>query len=232
MNRILRTGLLVVVCLVVGLSCGRRSSTPECLDNGDCNDTLGSAEAVDIEACRGGDCDNVECLSSADCVVGNWCDVEDEDYVCRPGCQEDGDCFAGQECDDGACVIYGCRSTILDCGFNEICNEDSGVCEQADGLQCATCDPVGHYMDDQGTPDPCDDQIAGHQFCGGDGNFCGPDGDGNSVCWVSCDTPGDPNACPTGFQCQNAAWTPATCDDVVELAAVCMPTSGCNPGGL
>ncbi len=233
MTHTLRTCLFLLVCVSIGLGCGRgrRSTGTECFDNGDCNDELGNVDTVDIEACRDGDCDNVDCLSSADCVVGNWCDAEDEDYICREGCRENSDCFAGQECSDGACVIYGCRSTVLDCGFNEVCNEDTGVCEDAAGLQCTGCDSTGHYIDDQGTPDPCDDEIGGHQICGGDGNFCGPDGD-NTVCWVSCAVAGDPTACPSGFQCANVTWTPQTFCEPVTLGPVCLPTSGCSPTGI
>lgn len=231
MPKLLRNCLLLLVFVALIASCGRgrRSSGNECFDNGDCNDELGNEAVIDIEACRDGECDDVECLSSTDCVVGTYCDVEDEDYVCRDGCEADSDCFAGERCEAGACVIYGCRSTVLDCGFNEVCNEDTGQCETAPGLQCTQCDPAGHYMDDMGTTDPCDDQIAGHQLCGGDGNFCGPEGDNNNVCWVSCDAPGDPNACPAGFVCQPLTWTPQTWCDPVELAAACLPVQGCDP---
>ena len=230
MPRFLRNALLLLSLVALIASCGRgrRTSGNECFDNGDCNDELGSVDVVDIEACRDGECDNVECLSSADCVVGNYCDVEDEDYACKEGCQENSDCFAGQECSDNVCVQYGCRSTIIDCGFNETCNEDTGVCENAPGLQCTGCDASGHYIDDQGTADACDDEIGGHQLCGGDGNFCGPDGD-NTVCWVACDNVGDPTACPSGFSCTFVSWTPQTWCDPVQLGPVCLPNDGCSP---
>jgi hypothetical protein len=224
----LRTLLLLTLAVFLALSCGRpsrRGGTP-CFDSGDCNDE--AADVVDIEACIDGECEDVDCLSSADCVVGQYCDLEDGDYACREGCQEDRDCFAGQSCQDGTCQTYGCRSTILDCDFNEICDTDSGQCMPASGLQCTGCDPSGNYRDTQGTTNTCDDTIGGNQLCGGDGTVCAGD-QFEAICWTACDAPGEPDQCPAGFSCGFASWEPGIGCAAVPLGPYCVPTDGCAP---
>ena len=223
--------LVTAFAVLLALSCGprdRRGQGNDCLDSGDCNDE-GGGEAEAIEACVEGRCDEVECLTSAHCAIGTYCDVEDFDYRCREGCEVDGDCFAGQECDDGACRDYGCRSTVLDCDFNEVCDVLTGRCEEAEGMQCRPCDPFGNTRDDQGTPDACDDTIGGHQLCGGTGSVCGSDENGDGVCWPRCEEAGAPDQCPAGFSCGNVQWTPADFCEPVILGPYCIPTDGCSP---
>lgn len=226
--------LLILLAMVLLAACFGRNSRGRrggeaCFDNGDCNDETDVGEEIDLEACVDGECDDVDCLTSADCVVGQYCDNEDGDYACREGCQSDGDCFAGQSCDEGECQDYGCRSTILDCDFNEICNEDTGVCEEASGLQCTGCDPAANYRDDNGTPtNVCDDTIGGNQFCGGDGSVCAGEA-GDAICWVGCEAPGEPDQCPAGFSCGFATWTPGFGCAEVPLGPYCFPTDGCEP---
>ncbi len=222
--------LLIVLSITVALSCGRPSRWGQtCFDNGDCNDEAASSEGdIDLEACIDGECDDVDCLTSSDCVVGQYCDIDD--YACREGCESDGDCFAGQSCnEDGECEVYGCRSTVLDCDFNEVCNEDTGLCEQAPGFQCNECEPEDNYRDDNGTPvNPCDDTIGGNIGCGGQGSVCAgqaPD----AICWTPCTEPGAPDQCPVGFTCLIASWTPGFGCNEVELGPYCAPVAGCDP---
>ncbi|MCO4771423.1 MAG: hypothetical protein KDA24_15415 [Deltaproteobacteria bacterium] len=224
--------LLIALAFVVSLSCGRPSTRggESCFDNGDCNDDGVNPDGeVDLEACVDGECDDVDCLTSGDCVVGQYCDLDGDDYACREGCESDSDCFAGQSCsDDGECETYGCRSTVLDCDFNEICNEDSGNCEQAPGLQCNSCDPAANYRDDNGTPSACDDTIGGNNGCGGDGSVCAGDAL-DAICWVGCTNVGEPGECPSGFTCAPASWTPGFgCADI-PLGPYCIPVDGCEP---
>ena len=222
--------VLLVLMVLVGLSCGRadRRNNDPCFDNGDCNDEAAEGQEIGLEACVDGECKDVDCLSSADCVVGQYCDTEGADFACREGCLESSDCFAGQECNEGVCETYGCRSTILDCDFNEICNESSGECEEAPGLQCTGCDPAGNYRDDQGTMNTCDDTIGGNQLCGGDGTVCAGD-EVEAICWIGCEAPGEPDQCPAGFSCGFASWTPGFGCATINLGPYCVPTDGCEP---
>jgi hypothetical protein len=221
----MRALTLILPCFLL-LSCYGRRGGSECVDNGSC-----TSDGVELQACIDGDCDEVECLSSADCGVGTYCDVEDQDadpvdidYECKEGCLTEGDCLSGQTCDDGSCIERACRSTILDCEFGEVCDADSGECVAAEGLYCTGCTTEGHVVDDQGTPTQCDDRIVGHSACG-DGALCVSDGDHN-VCMPPCTSASD---CPAGFSCQSFLMnTPAICGDTqVVLDPVCVPNQPC-----
>ena len=156
----------------------------ECLDDGDC-----SAEGS-LQACISGECDAVDCLSSNDCPLSTHCD----DNACSAGCEHDGDCLSGFQCNDGgACVESECRSTVLDCYAGQFCM--NGQCVDAGPPLCKPCDAMDIFdaiLDNQGN-------VMGYTSCGGIGAFClalvqnGPE-----YCWTPCiDTPD----CPAAFEC-------------------------------
>jgi hypothetical protein len=219
--------LFLLSVLVLGLvlaSCNqrpRRGGNP-CYDATEC-----SAEEGSLETCLSGYCEQVECLSSSDCPMGEVCDVDNFDYECKSGCNSDVDCLAGSVCDDGSCVEYGCRSTILDCARGEFCNQQTHECEQAEGPYCTECQMTGNDWDDGGTLTTCDDMLLGNDFCGGAGNYCVDWYFGTPVCFVSCD---EQNDCPAGYTCQALLrFLPPGCtQDYLILESVCI--SDCVPG--
>ena len=60
----------------------------ECWDHGDCSE---------MEACKDGWCENIQCLTSSNCLVNEYCDTSS--YLCVSGCLENADCAAGYACD-------------------------------------------------------------------------------------------------------------------------------------
>ena len=193
--------------------CGPRpGSEAECADSGDCGVSEG-----ELVACVSGDCEDVECLASTDCPLGSYCDLE-EGYVCSEGCEGDGDCLSGFSCNEGTCERNSCRSTVLDCDFLEICNQDSGECEEAEGVVCARCDGLFHEFDDNSTFfDPCDDTFLGHRDCG-PGAVCGNTGH----CLPPCE---DNTDCPHGFQCMPLIFNAEVCGGLefgVQTNPVCL----------
>jgi hypothetical protein len=104
---------------------------------------------ADGEVCVKGACRTPECTTSADCAIQKYCT---EGYVCEPGCSADADCRAGQVCNatNNKCVAYGCRTTELDCEIAEVCDEQTGECEQAPGEWCQTCQSANPYSCGQG----------------------------------------------------------------------------------
>lgn len=168
------TALLLLVLGCIG------AKAPECVDNGNCHDG---------QACVEQTCQDVECLASLDCAFGNYCDVEEAAYTCRPGCASDDDCPAGEECnlDDNECEAYGCRDTDLDCGLGQLCDEDEGECYEPEGEWCTVCDDP--FTGDPGT--------CGDGFCFNfnlDGNY-----DRDNFCLPSCRGEGD--ECARGYEC-------------------------------
>jgi hypothetical protein len=161
-----------------------------------------SADANSLRACIDNSCQEVECLSSADCGLGAVCDLEDNRNECVAGCQGNYDCPPGSNCLDGLCQEYGCRTTVLDCAFGEICNPETKQCELAEGPFCQPgCDPLENVFDDRGTDDLCDDVALSNPSCGEGASSCWW-AIGETVedtrCYVHCETTGD---CPAGFQC-------------------------------
>jgi hypothetical protein len=110
------------------------AGSPDCTDNGQCGEG---------QACVGQACTDVECLSSEQCDIQQYCRTKDESYACTDGCVLDEDCAAGESCDVAhrRCTSYGCRSTVLDCPVGTTCNASTAECEAWDGALCQeTCD--------------------------------------------------------------------------------------------
>jgi hypothetical protein len=216
--------LALISAVLVAPSCQPRRGGSACVDSGDCPQEVG-----ELLGCMAGYCEEVSCLSSSDCPMGSFCDVED-DLDCEEGCQSADDCLAGFDCEDGQCRERGCRSTILDCDFGEFCDTGSGQCVEAEGRFCAACDPGDHEWDDQGTVTTCDDTVLSHDFCGGAGAFCiGGEEDG-TFCAPACEGPED---CPAGFQCAPVSrGLPAGCEeDYLFLGNACLADCASASGG-
>ena len=153
-------------------------------------DEDGGSPCPEDKICVDGHC-TVEggCITSADCPESEtYCDLEKD--LCVPGCQVDADCkSAGLKCDSGSCVTKGCTANFF-CGFGEVCNLGSGVCEIPPEPHCETCSP------DSDTT--CNVSGNGNQcltFADEEGNEKG------SFCLVSCGE--DPqNPCPQGYSCE------------------------------
>jgi hypothetical protein len=167
----------------------------ECWDHGDCNE---------MEACKEGWCENIQCLTSSDCFVSEYCDTTD--YLCVAGCLESADCPAGDSCDvdTTTCTEDGCIDAIIDCGLGEFCNEDGECGSATDQPECVRCD--------LGADDACNDGvgICYHQE---------KDEDDEAYCRWPCD-PSDESTCARGFYCQefeNGVFAcDAQCGDLTE----------------
>lgn len=158
------------VAALVG--CGGDSDTPECIDNGYC---------AEGQACVDDVCEDVECLTSAICDVGEYCN--DQTYSCVDGCVESADCVAGETCntDTRTCEAYGCRNTELDCPVGSTCNEGTGECDEAHVCDSCNANNVNSCQT-PGTESYClvwDDPAEGWCF-----PVCGANG-----------------LCPSGFYC-------------------------------
>ncbi len=201
------------------LSCG--PSRLECLDAGDC-----SADEGSQVACVANRCEDVECLSSLDCPIGTSCDVED-DYDCVPSCEDSDDCLAGDYCNDGSCTPYGCRSTILDCDFGQVCDPDAQQCVDPQEPHCLACDAGSNEFDQNGTPGVCDDTFTGSNECGGSETLCANYEDGGH-CAIGCVDNGD---CPAGYACSPLLFdlSGAGCtQDELPAGSFCL-TVTCDP---
>ncbi len=220
--------LLLSFSLMTGCSTRQRNTGESCLDAAECTVDEGELAACVDNRCRG-----VECLSSSDCSLGSFCEIEDEDYECVEGCLSNLDCAAGESCsEDGQCEAYGCRSTNLDCDLGEICDPEAGECFEPPGAWCNTCEFADSDWDDQGTFSVCDDIYLGHGPCGGTGAMCltvienGP-----QTCLPKCDGPED---CPRGHVCQevdldlNVTNPLEPCTEVPVTGQICIPALPCS----
>lgn len=171
----------IVLIAMMAIGCGT-SSGPECIDNGDCSD--GQACLLEV-------CEDVECLASEDCNIREYCNTET--YVCRAGCEDDGDCIAGESCDTASntCEEYGCRDTQLDCAIGEICREVTGECEFAHAGHCDRCEPDPFAWEMNGT-------------CANRNAVCGTYDGVESFCFQPC-VQGQADACPRGYECVEQA---------------------------
>jgi hypothetical protein len=165
--------------LAVAIACTPVPSGPsgDCVDAGQCGD---------MQACIESRCTDVECLSSIDCGLEEYCNTEANAYTCASGCISDSDCPAGKACDTDAnpCETYECRSTDLDCSWGEFCNPSSGECERASGDHCSTCDPYDFFGNGG-----CSDSASCFTF-----DYYATTG----YCLEACQTEDD---CPRGYEC-------------------------------
>ncbi len=166
----LRTAPLSMAALVLVLgACGGSKSVGECDEETSCPDF---ADCVD------GECIRKLCSNNADCGMEAYCG---DDGRCEGGCQSGDDCYPGDTCNiaSNTCTAGGCRSTTLDCGFNEFCDPVAGDCYDAGGSYCEPC-----TNDNQ---------------CGGDGDLCINLGGGyGRFCGMECASEAD---CPGGYTC-------------------------------
>ncbi len=161
-----------VVLFLLACSAGT-TEVPECIDHGEC---------AEGQACIADVCLDVDCMASAECDIGQYCNPET--FACIDGCLADDDCKAGETCqtDTRTCEAYGCRSTELDCPAGSNCDEVTGECNPVD--ICGSCN-VNNVNSCQGGPGnkqyclPYDDMTEGNCY-----NECGQGGD-----------------CPSGFTC-------------------------------
>ena len=149
--------------------CGCQTTEVQCADDESCG--FG-------ETCVAGTCTAKGCANSSQCGMEEHCTSGN----CVSGCAVDADCYADSVCnfESGECEAAGCRSTTLDCGFQEFCDTLTGDCYDASGYYCRECSG--------GTDDEC----------GGNGNLCLGFGAYGDWCGVTCETETD---CPSGFTC-------------------------------
>jgi hypothetical protein len=183
------------------------SEDPDCVDHGDCRENQG---------CVQGQCRWVDCIDNTRCQLEEYCDAAS--LTCVAGCSSDDDCPSGDVCDSAsnACVGAGCRNTVLDCDYGQICDQDVGYCVTDDRAHCEVCDGLGdatcptdgicvveieqdYYCQDQNDcrPDQRCDELE-------DGRYCHAD-----RCQYECD-PEDVDSCPRGWLCQETMGYPGT----------------------
>lgn len=165
---------ILLVVLSVGCDIGN-GETP----TGDCND---HGQCGEMQRCLDNSCTDVECLSSSDCPLHNYCDTDLNRYACTGGCLTDDDCTAGEECHDdyGTCEEYGCRETDLDCEIGEYCRD--GECRYDNSGHCQPCDPYDIF-------DAC------FMNC-----YTLDHGATQGYCLQDCSL-NDPDSCPRGYEC-------------------------------
>lgn len=110
-----------------------QTTAGDCTDHGQCGE---------MQACIEFTCTDVECITSADCPLHNFCDQEEDRFLCLAGCESDNDCIAGESCDPEThtCEEYACRSTELDCPVGHTCNATTGDCTAVAALCRQSCD--------------------------------------------------------------------------------------------
>lgn len=119
------------------------------------------------------------CSIASDCPVDHYCGAG----TCLPGCAADTDCLSGESCEAGSCQPGACRTTPLDCGLGEMCDETTGTC--SDGGGCEPCAGAGAEC--------------GNGECANFGDDAAPDW----YCLMDCATAYDAEACPRGFDCRD-----------------------------
>ena len=207
------------------------SSSPENTSSGlTCSN---SSDCPVDELCLEKTCQAVECASSLDCELEEHCD---SDYECKNGCENDEDCFAGDSCDKdaGECETYGCRTSELDCGIGEFCNEMTSECYADNRDHCKSNCTWDEVIYGENTVGECANFDAGSGSCMGD--FYGSQSgcSGGALCWpdnlddqngyfqqipgtcitfyrfFTCDDNSAQEQCPNGFTCQGIYYSDGT----------------------
>lgn len=151
-------------CIAAAESCvfNEECDGGACVD-GTCLSTCSAdSECGANEQCRSGLCEPLECRRSADCSAGSICvDAKCEDvcdaasgqgcengYLCNDfgyceadpdvECRTAAECSRDEICDDGSCTSA--CSCNQQCGDGEVCNLDSGTCEDPNTPPAASCD--------------------------------------------------------------------------------------------
>ncbi len=159
----------------------------------------------------------VECLVTADCGAGEFCNPANE---CTPGCTRDADCPASAPvCDEDAMTCVTCINNAAGAAQDEGCSAATPICEAAmgeAGVSCASCvnDVAGG-----GTDTGCSD----------DAPRCDPDAAGGAGRCSECTT----NAqCDDGNECTRDRCVSGSCDVTDRpLGAVCDTTDICDGDG-
>lgn len=201
---------------------------------------VNSSDCLTGELCVEASCQAVECATSLDCDLEQFCNG---DYECRDGCAEDEDCFAGDSCntDTKECESYGCRDTVLDCGIGEFCNPMTAECFTDSRGHCTSYCSWNDLVYgttsyecvnfDSGTGS-CSTDINGNQSGCSGGSVCYPNDVNDPSFQFGGQTPGkcitfyrafycDANStqeqCPNGFSCTPLAYSDGSFTDPVCL---------------
>lgn len=192
-----------------------------------------------------GFCEVVPCATDAECPAGNQACItvgaSKSCAVVECGCRTCGQCPAGEECNNGECVLGGggntCPNGQADCGASEVC--DAGSCRPCQGAECPqagcetagcptgqTCNTVSHQCEGSTSTAAACDHCANIEACGGAPWKCVPLGGGGSSCLPPC---GSNTDCETGWLCQGGNCVPSNfrCDGCMKDG--CPSGEACNP---
>ncbi len=200
-----------MIVLLMSLACTDGGPSDACIDNSACDEG---------QACVAEECVTVDCLDSTACGIGQFCDPRN--YVCRDGCESDGDCLAGQECNSQTleCVDSACRSSELDCQVGQKCDLVTGQCFDYPGSICEKSCDIGSFSDTCGNGSSCEFFITG-STCDTDGQCAGAANCDQFIVQENCNNDSD---CPTGSTCD---WLYGYCIQGYCHEDYCMPV--CNP---
>jgi hypothetical protein len=211
--------LIIALTLVTGCELNNNTTT-----GGDCTD---HSQCGEMQACIEFACTDVECLASSDCALHNYCDKDDDKFLCTEGCESDEDCIAGEKCNvNNVCEEYGCRSTELDCPVGHVCNEASGDCQAINGLCNETCDVYDTWGGCSGN-NTCEVSDWGDE-CNADRDC--DQGFNCDMFLASHDECETNNDCPDDSECYGAVpgWLPGQCVVSICHKDYCMPNCNVN----
>lgn len=201
-----------MIVLLMSLACTDGGiGEPDCIDNSACEEG---------EACLAEECVAVECLDSAACGIGQFCDPRN--YICIEGCESDGDCLAGQECNKQTleCVDSACRSSELDCQVGQKCDKVTGQCFDFPGSLCDERCDIGDLWGSCSGNASCEFFITG-ETCKNDSQCAGAATCDDFIVQEGCS---NNSQCPTGSEC-DTFW--GYCTQGYCHEDYCMPV--CNP---
>jgi len=193
-------------CGSEGFVGGTLSCTSSCTFDTSACSSCGNGVVDDGEVCDGGDLGGATC-GSLGCTGGgalacNFSCSGYDDSGCSgcPACDHDGLCEAGEDC-------YGCADDCAS-GFASGAVCGNGICETADGENCATC------------PADCAGKVTGKpsgRSCCGTGDGYAPEGAS-----TACD---DPMCTTGGYSCTTTA---APSGDFCCGLDACQPGESCS----